>query len=65
MKLKIKTREEKGITLVGLIILIAIIAFIVVMMRWAFGLSETVKEKTKKHEMIDIVQDKTSFSIKY
>lgn len=65
MMLKTKTRDEKGITLVGLIILIAIIAFIVVMMRWAFGLSETVKEKTKKHEMIDLVQDKTSFSIKY
>ena len=54
--MKLKTRDEKGITIVGLIIMIAIIAVIVVIMKWALGLSETVKEKTKKHETIDLLK---------
>ena len=65
MKLRRKKREEKGITIVGLIILLAIIAFIVVIMSWAFGLSKTVQEKTKRHETIDFMQSNSSFSIKY
>lgn len=65
MKFKIKTREEKGITIVGLVILVAIIAVIVVIMKWAFGLSETVKEKTKRHETIDFMKAATSGNVKY
>lgn len=61
MKLNKKTREEKGITLVGLIILLAIIAFLVVIMKWAIGFSSVVKEKTKQHETI-IITDMSSYS---
>ena len=65
MKAKIKTRDEKGITLVGLIILIAIVVFIVIIMRWAVGLSEVVNQKTKRHQEFDIFQETTSESVKY
>lgn len=60
MKVKNKTRDEKGITLVGLIIIIAIFVVIVVIMRWAFGLSEVIKEKTRNHETMDFRQISSS-----
>ena len=63
MKEKLKFANEKGITLVGLIILIAIIVFVIIIMRWAYGLSQTVKEKTKKYDAMEFLETTTSSSI--
>lgn len=63
--MKIKTRDEKGITLVGLIILIAIIAIFIVIMRWAYGLSEVVNERTKSQKTIDFMDTASSGTVKY
>lgn len=54
--MKLKTKDEKGITIVGLVIIAALIVFVVIIMKWAIGFSEVVKEKTKKHETIDLLK---------
>lgn len=64
MKLKLKTKDEKGITLVGLVIIAAIIVFVVIIMKWAISFSDVVKEKTKKHETIDLLQMASYSSVK-
>jgi Tfp pilus assembly protein PilE len=63
--MKPKTREEKGITLVGLIIIIAIIAVFIIIIRWAYGLSEIVNERTKRHQTIDFMDATSSGTVKY
>ena len=63
--MKLKTRDEKGITLVGLIILIAIIAIVIVLIRWAYGLSQVVNERTKRQQVVDFMDVTSSGTVKY
>ena len=49
-------KEKTGVSLVGLIILIAIIATFVIIIRWAVGLSNIVNERTKQNRSVDVVQ---------
>ena len=52
--MKIKKKNEKGgISLIGIVILLAIIAFATVIIYWAYGLSEVVNERAKEQEKLD------------
>ena len=49
--MKSEKKKEKGITLIQAIIIIAVIAVVFIIIKWAYGLSELVEERTKNQQI--------------
>ena len=60
-----KIKNEKGITIVGLVIIIAIIAALIIVMQWAVSFSDVVRERTKQQDSVDLMESAKSGNIKY